>query len=134
MSSVIPKRSRQSTDPKNEIIERLALRFHLFLLLTGQGASQGAESEAVEQPVEAERAQQAVDDTTKSEAAEQTTHDTEHTCEQEADGGDDLEEGLAQEAPEGVELLLGVGHVLELALGALNGLGDGAGELCVVCQ
>lgn len=122
----IPKRKSQG------------LRFnHLFLLLlvlACEGTSDGAEAEAVEQPVEAQRAQQAVDDAAETETAEQATHDAEHTAEQQADGGDDLEERLAQEAPQGVELLLGVGHVLELALGAVDGFGDGASELLSVSQ
>lgn len=102
---------------------------HLFPLLAGEGVGQRAEAEAVQQAGEAQRAQQAVDDAAEAEALEQAADDAQHAREQQADGGDDLEEGLAQEAPEGVELLLGVGHVLELALGALDGLGDGAGEL-----
>lgn len=105
------------------------MRIDLFLLLASQSAGQGAQPKSVEEPVKAQSAQQAVDDTAETKAAEEATHDAEHTCEQEADGGDDLEEGLAQETPEGVELLLGVRHVLELALGALDSLGDGAGEL-----
>lgn len=127
MSLPIQKRSRQS-----EILDRnhqKALRIDLFLLLAGERAGQGAQTKPVEQPVEAERAQQAVDDTAETKAAEQAAHDAEHTREQEADGSNDLEERLAQEAPEGVELLLGVRHVLKLALGALDGLGNSTGKL-----
>lgn len=116
------KRTQQET--------KKACAFHLFLLvLAGQGLGQGTEAKAIKQPVEAECAQETVDDTAETQAAEQTADNAEHTREQEADGGDDLEERLAQETPQGVELLLGVGHILQLALSAVNGLGDGTGEL-----
>ncbi|ROW14095.1 hypothetical protein VPNG_04149 [Cytospora leucostoma] len=99
--------------------------------MSGLRADDRPEAEAVQQPVEAQCAQQAVDDAAEAEAAEQAAHDAQDAAEEQADGGDDLEEGLAQEAPQGVELLLGVGEVLELALGAVDGLRDGACELCV---
>lgn len=106
-------------------------RFHrlVLLLLAGQGANNGAETKTVEQPVETQSTQQTVDDTAETQAAKQATHDAQDTREQQADSGNDLEERLAQETPERVKLLLGVRHVLELALGAIDALGDRAGEL-----
>ncbi|ROW04596.1 hypothetical protein VMCG_05073 [Cytospora schulzeri] len=85
-----------------------------------------AETKAVQHPVQAQGAQQAVDDTAEAKTTEQAADDAQDTAEEQADGGNDLEEGLAQESPQGAELLLGVRHVLELALGAVDCLGDGA--------
>lgn len=48
---------------------------------------------------------------------------------QQADSGENLTKRLHEEAPEGVELLLGVRHVLNLALSIINRLGDGASKL-----
>ena len=59
----------------------------------------------------------------------QTTDEIQDTSQQEADSRQDLEERLGQETPERVELLLGVGHVLDLPLRAIDAGGDGTGEL-----
>jgi hypothetical protein len=52
-----------------------------------------------------------------------------HTAEQETNSGDDLEERFCEKSPERANLLLGVGHTLELALTLLNGGLDLSGEL-----
>lgn len=109
---------------KKENAHRLFL-----LLLASQGTQHRAETKTVEHTVKAQSTQQTVDDTAETQTAEQTADNAQNTAEQETDGGDDLEEGLAKESPERVEFLLGVGHVLELALGTVDTLGDGAGEL-----
>lgn len=106
------------------MIQRLFL-----LLLASQTAHHGAETETVEQSVEAQGAQQAIDDTAQTQSTEQAAHDAEHTAEQQTHGGDNLEQRLAQQTPERVELLLGVGHILKLPLGAVNAFGDRTGEL-----
>ncbi|KAJ6446047.1 vacuolar transporter chaperone 4 [Purpureocillium lavendulum] len=92
-----------------------------------------AEAEAVEDLVEAQAAEQAVDEAAEAEAAQELADEAEHAVEQQADGGEDLEERLREEAPERVELLLGVGHAVDLALGVVDGLGDGAvGEVVLL--
>lgn len=60
------------------------------------------------------------------------TNKSEDTVEQKTDGGQDLEERLAQEAPEWVEFLLGVRHTLKFLLGIVDALGDGTGQLLEV--
>lgn len=59
----------------------------------------------------------------------QASDEAEHAVEQEAHGGQDLEQRLCEEAPEWVELLLGVRHAVNLLLGVVDARGDGAGEL-----
>lgn len=56
-------------------------------------------------------------------------NEAENTVEQETDSGNDLEEWLGEEAPERVQLLLCVRHVCDLALGVVNGFGNGSSEL-----
>ena len=104
---------------------------HLLLLATAetQRLAYAAETESAEQLVDAQAAEQAVDDAAQAETVEQLADETQDAAEQEADGGDDLEEGFREQGPEGVELLLGVGHVVELLLGVFNRLHDGGCEL-----
>ena len=64
----------------------------------------------------------------------QTSDQTQDSIQQEADGSENLEQRLSEESPERVELLLGVRHVVDLALGVVDALGDGAGELVNQCQ
>lgn len=59
----------------------------------------------------------------------QTADKVEDTSQQETDGCQDLEERLGQETPERVELLLGVGHILDLPLRTVDAGGDGTREL-----
>lgn len=59
----------------------------------------------------------------------QSTHEVEHTSQQQADGRQDLEQRLIQQAPERVQLLLCVWHVLELALGVVDALRHVAGKV-----
>ena len=103
----------------------------LLLLLPTQTErlAYATEAEAAEQLVDAQAAEQAVDDAAETEAAQQLADETEDAAEQETDGGDDLEERFGEQAPEGVELLLGVGHVVELLLGVLDRLHNGGCEL-----
>jgi hypothetical protein len=64
---------------------------------------------------------------------EKLANKAKHTLEQETNSGDDLEERLCEKSPERVNLLLGVGHTLELALALLDGGLDLGGEL-LFCQ
>ena len=59
----------------------------------------------------------------------QSADETQDTIEQQPDGSQDLEQWLSHKTPERVELLLGMGHVLDLALRVVDTLGDGAGKL-----
>lgn len=94
-----------------------------------QRLAYATEAQSAEQLVDAQAAEQAVDDAAETEAVEQLADQAEHAGEQEADGRDDLEQRLREQAPERVELLLGVGHVVELLLRVLNRLHNGGCEL-----
>ena len=59
----------------------------------------------------------------------QTANNAEDTVEQQADGGENLEERLGQETPQRAELLLRVRHILNLALSPVDALGDSASKL-----
>ena len=58
-----------------------------------------------------------------------TTNKAQDTTEEETDCGKNLAEGLRQETPERVELILGMRHTLNLSLGIVNGLRDITSEL-----
>lgn len=107
------------------------LPFTLLLLPTAktQRLAYAAEAQSAEELVDAQAAEQPVDDAAKAETIEQLADQAEDTAEEQADGGDDLEEGFREQGPQGVELLLGVGHVVELLLCVLNGLDNGGCEL-----
>ncbi|CEI65511.1 unnamed protein product [Fusarium venenatum] len=51
---------------------------------------------------------------------EKLANEAENTAKQETDSSDNLEERLGKETPERVDLLLGVGHTLELALALID--------------
>ncbi|TLD10436.1 hypothetical protein PgNI_05932 [Pyricularia grisea] len=104
----------------------------LLLVLSGQGIGQRSKTESGQDLLDTETAEQTVDKTTQAKTAQQLTNKSQDTVEQQADGGQNLEEWLAQESPEWVELLLGVRHALELLLGIVDALGDGAGQLLEV--
>ena len=89
-----------------------------------EGLAYAAEAKSAEQLVDAQAAEQAVDDAAQTETVEQLADQAEDTAEQQADGGDDLEQRLGEQAPQRVQLLLGVGHVVELLLCVLDGLYD----------
>lgn len=59
----------------------------------------------------------------------QTADKVQHTGEEQTDGSQDLAEGLSEKTPERVQLLLGVGHVLDLPLRTVDAGADGASEL-----
>lgn len=59
----------------------------------------------------------------------QSTNKVEDTAEKQANGRQDLEERLVEEAPEGVEFLLRVRHVFQLLLGIFDALGHVASEV-----
>ena len=107
------------------------LKGHLLLLAATetQRLAYAAETQSTEQLVDAQAAEQAVDDAAQPETVEQLADEAQDAAEQEADGGDDLEEGFREQAPEGVEFLFGVGHVVELLLCVFNRLHDGGCEL-----
>lgn len=100
--------------------------------MSGQGIGQRSKTESGQDLLDTETAEQTVDKTTQAKTAQQLTNKSQDTVEQQADGGQNLEEWLAQESPEWVELLLGVRHALELLLGIVDALGDGAGQLLEV--
>ena len=110
----------------NEVIARALL---LLPTTETQRLAYAAETQSAEQLVDAQAAEQAVDDTAQTETGEQLADETQHTAEQETDGGDDLEQGFREQAPERIEFLLGVGHVIEFLLCVFNRLHDGLCEL-----
>ena len=110
--------------------EQQLLISSLFLATTeAEGLAYATETQSAEELVDAQAAEQAVDDAAEAEPVEQLADQAEDAAEQEADGGDDLEQRLGEQAPERVELLLGVGHVVELLLRVLDRLHDGGCEL-----
>ncbi len=115
-------------DARNEL--QLSFLSSFFLATTkAERLAYATETESAEQLVDAQAAEQAVDDAAEAEPVEQLADQAEDTAEQQADGGDDLEQRLGEQAPERVELLLGVGHVVELLLCVLDRLHDGGCEL-----
>lgn len=99
------------------------------LLLAGQRARQRAQAETVENLVETQAAEQVVHQAAEAQAAEELADKPQDAAEQQTNGRQDLRQRLAQQAPQRVELVLGLGHVLELLLGAIDGGGDLFGEL-----
>lgn len=88
-----------------------------------------SKTETAEKFVNTQTAEESVDETTESETVQQFADKTEDACQQETNGGDDLEQGLGQQAPEGTETFLGVRHIGDLLLRVVNCLDDGGGEL-----
>ncbi|GKT65706.1 hypothetical protein ColTof4_03527 [Colletotrichum tofieldiae] len=88
-----------------------------------------AAAKTIEQTVEAQGAEKTVDDLAEAQAVEKTANKVEDTGQEQTDGSKNLEERLSEETPQRVQLLLGVRHVLDLALGALDSLGDGTSQL-----
>jgi hypothetical protein len=105
---------------------------HLFLVLlvlAKKGVVGTAETQAAQNLVQTQTAEEAVDNAAQAKTAEEPANKAEDTGKQEADGSENLAKRLHEKAPERVELLLGVRHTLDLALAVINGLLDGAGEL-----
>lgn len=59
----------------------------------------------------------------------ETANNAEDTVEQQTNGGENLEQRLGEETPEGAELLLCVRHALELLLRVVDALGNTASKL-----
>ncbi|TLD24795.1 hypothetical protein PspLS_05847, partial [Pyricularia sp. CBS 133598] len=89
-------------------------------------------TESGEDLLDTKTAEQAIDETTETKTTQKLTNEPQDTVEQQTDGSQDLEERLAQETPEWVELLLGVRHTLKLLLGVVDTLGDGTSQLLEV--
>lgn len=106
-----------------------ALALLLLLPADTQALADASEAEAAEQLVDAQAAEEAVDEAAQAEGVEQLADEAQHAGQQQADGGDDLEQGLGEQPPERVELLLGVRHVGDALLGVVDGGDDGGGEL-----
>ena len=91
-----------------------------LLLATTQHLSERAQTET---------AQETVDKAAKTKAVEQLAYQVQHTRQQQANGSDDLEQGLGEQGPERVELLLGMGHVGDLLLRVVDRGDDRGGDL-----
>ena len=90
----------------------------LLLVITTEHST---ESKTTHQLVDTETTEEAIDEPTETEAVEQLSDETEDTGQQQTDGGQDLEQRLRHQAPERVELLLGVWHVRDALLGVVDG-------------
>lgn len=113
----------------NGDVRRAALLLLALLLATTQHLSERAQTETAEQLVDAETAQETVDKAAKTKAVEQLAYQVQHTRQQQANGSDDLEQGLGEQGPERVELLLGMGHVGDLLLRVVDRGDDRGGDL-----
>ncbi|KXT15661.1 hypothetical protein AC579_6121 [Pseudocercospora musae] len=82
----------------------------------------------LEQKILRYAAEEAIHETSQAQTIEQLTDETEDAGEEKTDGSQDLEERLGHETPEGVQLLLGVRHVVEFLLRIVNGGDDGRRE------
>lgn len=102
--------------------------YRLFLL-ANKSVICATQAQAAKDLVESQTTQKAVDETAEAKATEELANKAEDTGQQQTDGGNDLAERLHEKTPERVELLLGLGHALELALGVVDALSDTAGEL-----
>jgi hypothetical protein len=101
----------------------------LLLLATTQHLGERTQAETTEQLVDTKAAQEAVDKATKTKPIEQPANQVQHTRQQQANGSDDLEKRLGEQAPERVELLLGMRHVGNLLLRVVDGGDDSSGNL-----
>jgi hypothetical protein len=113
---------------------RAAALLLVLALAARQHVADGAKAQAAEQFVDTEATKQAVDEAAETKTVEQLADEVEHTCEQESDSRDDLEERLGEQAPERVELLLGVRHVADLLLRVVNGRDDSRSKLLKVVR
>lgn len=96
--------------------------FLLFPAAESKRFADASQTETSEELVDTQAAQDAVHKTAQAQAVEQLAHQAEDTAEQQADGGDDLEERLGEETPQRTELLLRVRHVRHPLLGVVDGL------------
>ncbi|GJD01048.1 hypothetical protein ColKHC_09873 [Colletotrichum higginsianum] len=97
-----------------------------FLLLAAESSGQAAEAKAVEKAVETQRAEEAIDNLAETKAVEKAADKVEDTGQKQTNGCQNLEQRLSEQTPQRVELRLGVGHVLDLALRTLDRLGNGS--------
>lgn len=124
--------AQQSANNRNAARATTALLLITALLTTTQHIGQRAQTQSTEQLVDAQTAQQAVHKTAKTQAVEQLADQVQHTRQQQANSRDDLEQRLGEQAPEGVELLLGMRHVGDLLLRVVDGSHDRRRELLEV--
>ncbi|GFF38594.1 hypothetical protein IFM46972_05599 [Aspergillus udagawae] len=71
------------------------------------------QSQATEEFIETQSSQQTVQKRTQSKSVEQTTYKAQHTAKKQTNSRDDLEERLAEQGPQRVELLLCMRHVCD---------------------
>ena len=117
--------SAKQTANERDVLDTAAAATLLLLVI----AKETTQAEAAEELVDTKTTQEAVDEAAQTKTVQQLADQVEDTSQQETDGSNDLEQRLSEEAPERVELLLGVGHVGNLLLRVVDGSDDGSSEL-----
>jgi hypothetical protein len=115
--------AEETTDKRN------VARSSSLLLLLVVTTEQTAKTETTEQLVDTKTTKKTVDQATKTKTVEELTDQVENTSQQQTNSGNDLEQRLGEEAPERVELLLGVRHVGDLLLRVVDGSDNRRSEL-----
>lgn len=92
-----------------------------LLLLLVITTEETTEAKTAEQLVDSKTTQKAIDEATKTKTVKELADKVENTSQQQTNSGDDLEQRLGEQTPEGVELLLGMGHVGDLLLRVVDG-------------
>jgi primosomal protein N' len=118
--------SAKQTANERDVLDTTAAAAALLLLVVAEETTQ---AETAEELVDTQTTQEAVDKTTQTKTVQQLANQVENTSQQQTDGSNDLEQRLSEEAPERVELLLGVGHVGDLLLRVVDGSDDRSSEL-----
>jgi hypothetical protein len=118
--------SAKQTANERDVLDTGAAAAALLLLVT---AKETTKAKTAEELVDTKSTQEAVDEAAQTKSVQQLADQVEDTCQQETDGSNDLEQRLSEEAPERVELLLGVGHVGDLLLRVVDGSDDRSSEL-----
>ena len=118
--------STKKTTNKRDVLNTTTAAAALLLLVTTEETTK---AKTAEELVDTKTTQEAVDEATQTETVQQLADQVEDTSQQQTDGSNDLEQRLSEEAPERVELLLGVGHVGDLLLRVVDGSDDRSSEL-----
>lgn len=98
--------SAKKTANERDVLNTTTAAAALLLLVTTEETTK---AKTAEELVDTKTTQEAVDEATQTETVQQLADQVENTGQQQTDGSNDLEQRLSEEAPERVELLLGVG-------------------------
>jgi hypothetical protein len=105
--------------------ERNHQKNSLLLLAETKRFGDIAQAQTLEELVNTKATKQATHKSAQAKSIKQTADKTQNSTEQQANRGDDLEQGLAEKRPQRVQLLLRVWHVLDTLSAVVYRLDDG---------